>query len=289
VLEIEKFLDLCPYIDSETKYWFIRTESGIYYDSFKQKQIVGLDWGKIKYKDLNVDLTDDDKFSELLEKIRLRYPEKKRPGLIANQLFRLKQEMKVGDYVLCPSWGTHLISIGRIVSEELEEVEISYLRKDGQSGKKTLRCRYVEWIKTVERNKINPRLERSFSSQLAIVDVTEQSEWVDTLLYDFYKKGSEYHYVVNVKTQQKINAKELYKTLNDLVSMLEIAGNALNIDTSVNIATTTINLNSPGYIKIIGATVGIGLLGAILVGGQVDASWTKLNGFDLTGLNQSSF
>jgi len=277
LLAIEKFLDTCPHISADTKYWFVRTESGIYFEGFVENGVFGLHYPNVTLKDLQFETTDLKKVEAFYEKVKARHPDSKRPGLIASQLVRL-MAMKAGDFVIIPSHNSYTLAIGMITSEKVEETQIKFRRRDGGIGKTTIKTRQVQWIKQVPRWQISPKLDRSISAHIAITDISEQSEWIDTLLWDFYKKGDEYNFVLRVNTPDRIRAVELYGTLNNVLQILSIAEDEVGIEMDLEGTTTSINLNSPGFVRLTAGTVGIGVLGIIMnamVGGNLEIDGVK--------------
>lgn len=270
--QILDFLDKCPVINDDTNYWFIRTHAGQFLGHFKEQKIVGINYSEIKLSEMQKDLTDEREQEVLLEKIKIKYPKSKRPGLILSQLLRFKNEMKIGDYVVAPSINTTNLVIGKIVADEIEQTAIRVKHHKGSEHIK-LFTKKVKWIKTVPRGICNPKLYQSFNSHQTIVDISQVSEWVDILLYDYYKKGNDYHYVINVEKEGSLKSYELHRTFLDLLDILNDLCNNHNMPLDVNEIETKINLNSPGHVKLICATVSLGVLGLILtaaVGGHFE-------------------
>ena len=274
-LALKDFVGTCPDINDSIKYWFVRTEAGKFYHSFKSESIIGIGYPEITMRDIEKDLTVEGNSERLLTRIKSAYPESKRPGLIKSQFVRFKHEMKVGDFVIAPSRNTHFLLIGRITGENIEQQKVSIKRSDGQSETHFLKTRTVKWIKSISREVCNPNLYKVFNAHQAISRIEEESEWIDVLLFDFYKKNNEYHYVIDIRKKDRIGATELYGTFLDLLRILDDAGNSLGLNIEINDITTKINVNSPGQVKFIGKTATLGLLGMLIilaVGGEIEVS-----------------
>ena len=145
-LALKDFVGTCPDINDSIKYWFVRTEAGKFYHSFKSESIIGIGYPEITMRDIEKDLTVEGNSERLLTRIKSAYPESKRPGLIKSQFVRFKHEMKVGDFVIAPSRNTHFLLIGRITGENIEQQKVSIKRSDGQSETHFLKTRTVKWI-----------------------------------------------------------------------------------------------------------------------------------------------
>lgn len=262
---IEAILANCPYIPAETKYWFVRTDGGDFYPGFIQEGVIGLDYSEIAINDLALDFSIESNKDVLKRKVAKAYPEHGQQGNIVAQLIRFKDSMKNGDYVIIPGWNTKIVAIGQIEDETIIETEIRVKGETGDFQQKKLKTKKVRWIKSFPRTDLHPRLHLSFWSHQAIVDVTKQSEWVDSLLYDYYRKGNEYNYVIRVGREGRIPAREVYTALNTIMDTVEAVATTFDLKNDVDTMGTSINLNSKGPVRFISLQPSVAVIGLILI------------------------
>jgi hypothetical protein len=268
---IDIFLENIPQINASTNYWFFRTLGGRLYSIFYNKSIIALGYAKITKKEteklimepLNEGKTD---------LIKNEYPNHNRPGLIIRHLKRFHQDMKIGDFIIIPDSGGKHLAIGKIASD-VEYIEgIERTKKDGEKyiDSEFIRSRKVTWMTTARRGIYHPELYGLLCTQQTISNANKYAEWIDTLLYDFYKKGEKYHYVVNVNQRSGLSAKTVYWTFYQLLALTDNFLKKENINETTDTIDTKINLRSPGYIEFLGNaghTITILCFIILLVGG----------------------
>lgn len=101
------------------KYWFIRTDGGKYFDSFKENKFVAIEDNLITLQEiysLKQKYKEDKKIilEELKRISKDRYPKDARTGLVASQIYRFLYEVKKGDIVIIPDVNSSAIAIGEI-------------------------------------------------------------------------------------------------------------------------------------------------------------------------------
>lgn len=168
-----------------------------------------------------------------------------------------------------------------IENDEIEEVEIQYKIRE-QIFKETYKTRKVKWYRTVLRSSCNPKLYQLFYSHHTIADATDYSEFINLLIYDFYKMDGVYHLALNVRSNRNINAVELFSTLTDFIEFLEVSLQELELEGDVKEISSKLNINSPGYVEFLSSWPFIGLLSILViavVGGKLEIK--TLKGFDL--------
>ncbi len=273
---IENLLAHCPEISDSANYWFIRTEGGAFYNAFISSGTVALGYSKIPLENLG-HLNPKNPWKHLRDMISRAYPENKRPGLAASQIMRFTNEIKRGDYVFIPSHGTQRICIGRINDDyPHEEPLISGDKVYPEYSKR----RKVTWMKKAQRKDLNPTLLGVLHTHQTIADANIYSKWIDMLLFDFYKKGNQYHYILDIEKKGSINARSLFQSLLDILELAEefAEENSFGEDTSA--VQTRVNLNSPGTVELISeASKYIFIASAIVVflnGGGVKFKTEKL-------------
>jgi hypothetical protein len=250
---IDAFLKNVPTINESTNYWFFRTLGGRLYSVFLDKSIIALGYAKITKKE-----TDELIMGQFNERknnlIKNKYPKHNRPGLIIKHLKRFYQDMKIGDFIIIPEMGGRYLAVGKIDSD-VEYIEgIERVKKDGKKyiDDEFRRSRKVKWITTARRGIYHPELYGLLCTHQTMSNANRYAEWIDTLLFDFYKKGEKYHYVVNVNQQYGISAKSVYWTFYQLLVLTDDFLRKESINETTDDIDTKINLRSPGYIEFLG-------------------------------------
>jgi hypothetical protein len=208
--------------------------------------------------------------------IKKHYPNKKSPGIGAYQLHAFFNEMKIGDYILIPAWGTNKITVGQISSDPFKEV----LKAADKEYSEFNNRRQVKWVSSHSRNDISPKVWRIFNTHQTIVNATEYAEWIDPLIFDLFKKNGVYHFLLKIRRENDINARilfmaclELFELVDDFAKKNDFNENADGIDTKIN-------LNSPGKIEFAARAAKVIAVLSITVllinGGGIDAKIPKL-------------
>jgi hypothetical protein len=110
--------------------------------------------------------------------------------------------------------------------------------------------RRVKWIRGVDKTDLNPNLFKLLLNQQAIVDASAYSQWIDALLYEFFNKGGEFHYVLRVGTSHHIRAQQLFGACVELFKLVDEFAATEGIESGIEDVETRINLNSPGDVEL---------------------------------------
>jgi restriction system protein len=266
---IESIDKYCPRISNVSSYWLVRTNGGVLFNPFVKNEVIALGYSKISITDIcnSVGKSPEDTFNNIRSIAEIKYPEHERPGLIASQIVHFMFDIKKGDYVIIPDLSTDRVAIG-IVEED--SVNNANLYKEFDDKKILItefnKVKKVTWMKTLVKRHINPNLYKLFFTHQAIVLANEYSKYIDSMLYDFYKKNDEYHLTIDV-ARQEIPAFVLFKGYIDLLNASQKFCAGCNCHDSISDINISINLNSPGKVELWGKRIGsaIFITGAIIV------------------------
>jgi len=250
---IDEFLKKIPEIPESTNYWFFRTMGGRLYYPFLFKSIIALNYSKIR-KEEAYELIDGEINEKKINFIRSKYPDYNRPGLIISNLKRFYLEMQIGDLIIIPDFSGRNIAVGKI-DGDIEDIDgIERVKHDGKIyiDRDYKRSRKITWITAVKRGGFSPELFRLLNTHQTISKANAYAEWIDNLLYSFYKKSNKYHYIVKITQKYGIGAKTVYWTFAELLTLTDNFLKTENIDESVDSIETKISLHSPGYIEFLG-------------------------------------
>lgn len=244
-----------PTIQADANYWFVRTNGGQLYHPFISAGCIAIGYNQVSMQFIRA-LNDAPADREKLKnKISLHYPPKRnaegklvdQSGLHASQLLRFCNGMKPGDIVMCPSEKTERISVGVIEEGEPFEEELTH---QGAVFPEFSKRRPVRWIRGADKAELNPNLFKLFLNQQTIADANAYAHWIDALLYEFFRKGDEFHYVLRVEKEEHIGAQSLFGACVELLRLVEDFAASEGFDAGVDDIETRINLNSPGDVEL---------------------------------------
>ncbi len=257
----EELLERVPKIAAEARYWFVRTDGGELYKAFTSTSSISIGYASIG-SDFVRSLERTENFLDLTygareslkNEIKKHYPKvgktdektHDRSGLAASQLFAFCSLMKRGDVVIIPSVSTDLLSFGFVADDEPYREELRYA---GELFPEYTKRRKVQWVRALTKPEINPHLFKLFFNHMAIVEATPYAEWIDSLLYEFFSKGEEYHFVLKVRTGESIPAQDLFRACLDLFGLAEKFARTQGVELDTSDIKTRINLNSPGDVE----------------------------------------
>ena len=165
-------------IDTKRRYWFVRTESGKYYDEFILDEFIAIGWNEIPC------VSETNKEEDVVQLIKKYYPEVAQPTRPINQIRRFCEEMKHGDIVIIPKKGAAVLAFGIITSDvivrELTEDELL------DDSCPYIRSRSVNWIKGIPKYRIDPQLYQFLRNQHAISVADAYAPFIDRIMNSFY-------------------------------------------------------------------------------------------------------
>jgi hypothetical protein len=274
--QLAAYLSHCSEISTSANYWFFRTQGGQLYNAFITSQSIAIGYPTVELKTLMSLGFNDESKNLLTRQIRKTIPEEQRPGLAAGQLLIFSHQMKEGDYVIIPSWGSHQLAIGVIRDNNPFEKKLSY---EGKSFEGFEKQRRVKWLKWVSRESVNPNLFKMLYAHQTVTNVNACAQWIDVLISDFFKKGDEYHFVLEINETNGINARNLFESSLDLFALVDAFAADIGVNEDSRGIDAKINLNSPGTMELIAKLplymMAAGLFMVALNGGGLKAKMEK--------------
>ncbi|WP_308722520.1 hypothetical protein [Paenibacillus polysaccharolyticus] len=266
-------------IPEDRKYWLVRTQSGEFYDEFFHDGFIGIGWNE--FSDIDKFLnTEKDEMTGL---ISITYkPEDEaekppQPGRIYGQIHRFLFELNINDIVMIPSGNSSHISFGIIESD-------TYIEEVSETGLDMGLCpfikrRKVNWIKTVQRDKLDPYLYRMMQAHQAISNANDYANYIDRTLHSFYLKGDKAHFVVDVKQEKQIPAVDMITYVSTLLDIVPLIENPENPETTFQKEDVDLKLNvqSPGMMEFISHSPYVMMILGMVVVGLVGGSFKFKN------------
>lgn len=251
IQEIEKRITNFQSIPNTRKYWLVRTLGGRYFDSFKNHEYIALGHDEIRYSAIDAiqKQSNNDK-REILKGLKTLceevYNEDSRPGLIASQIYKFVFEIKKGDIVVIPSENSEEIAIGFVTETPILEVTQSDIYKTDCPFTKRKK---VQWEKALSRQYLDPYLYRVLQAHQAINEITHYSDIIERTIGNFYIKENIGNLVLDVATNEGINAVELFQLGYFLLNYSDNFFKYNELPFSINDVEVKINLNSKGKIQ----------------------------------------
>lgn len=243
-------------VDSNRKYWFIRTQGGSYFDEFFLDGFVA-----IGHEDVPC-VPEEKRTDDLIDKIKINHPQATR---ILNQVYKFCKEIKKGDVVIIPSASSASFAFGYIEDDTFFEVNIS--NEDIDEDKCTFtRRRKINWIRGIPKSRVDPKLYTFFRNQQTLSCVDEYSEFIERALNPFYIKNDIAHLTLSVETSESPNAIDIPLYMQGLLIRANEIADELKLNQESKNIRSRINVQSAGIIELLGDPVFIGVLALLIIG-----------------------
>lgn len=244
-MALPNLYDLVGEVNTGTDYWFVRTDSGTYFETYLQNGFVGIGWNYITLEDLTKSDVDVKEKIGRFEKLDLEDSNNKRlVTTIYTKLLRFKNLAK-GDRIVIPSAASGQFAFGTI------EDKNPYVDADQSFDCEYYKRRRVRWgvVKFIED--LDPNFYKIKMSRHAISSVKENGWLIDKVLESLFVKDGRSHFVLNILKEDPIQL----ATLTNLVSSITTLSNNINahfdLGESPDTSAIRLQLQSPGTIEII--------------------------------------
>ena len=270
--DFDKLLDVfnIPEIPSKPNYWFIRTESGTFYNIFKQQKYVSIGYDKI-----NLDLITDKKDPNIKETIQELYPDCKRPGVILSQLKRFKFSVKKGDIIIIPDKNSRNLCIGQATSDVYQvnkKAKLEELNSEIYTYEKRID---THWFAEIPRNEFDLYIFKLLNSHQAIVSCDIYKDFINRMVFPIYIQSNKMHLSLNITKKTDISLDNYNSLINMLYSCIDLYNNFTKQDLKPDI-NVKVTANSPGVFEVLGNPyVIIGIIVVLsIVGGKITIKYT---------------
>lgn len=253
-----------PNIPLEKKYWLIRTKGGRFYNDFRSKGVIAINWDHITLEDIH-QLEDN----ELSLKIRQQYPNKVRPGKASAQLRTFVHGIKQGDIVIITSYNSAQFSIGEVLEDDCFSIGNTPDTPDEENPKVCWfqKRRRVRWIKEVNKYDMDmPMFKLLQHARNTVNNADEYGDVIEGLLHDYFIRGDNAFFSLKVKRESNIPAKDFFKMGSEILDLVDEFGRYKEDNSfSSDGIDTKINVNSEGKAKFIGSVSKITAVAIIVV------------------------
>ena len=256
-------------IDPSRKYWFIRSDSGNYYDDFVQNDYIAIGWDYLRKDDFLVDslgiIKNEDVLKNLIDKnepIRGTSEQGRKSTItkIFNKVARFIYEVEEGDIIITPAENSEKFSIGVVTSDLIETVGYAEKYLTQNPDTELTPCSYIKrrnvhWLKHLSKYQLDIYLQRALHSQEAMTRLDDQAQYINRNLYDAYIIGDVFHGIIKSLSDEEHNLAELSDLFNNLRNTVNTAIAANNLTISPDNIKIKINAHSPIMLEMIVAGI----------------------------------
>ncbi|WP_285055335.1 hypothetical protein [Pedobacter ginsengisoli] len=299
--QLDKLINDLPHIDSEKKYWLIRTQSGNYYEDFRDNNFIAIKPSRISRIQIKqfekkaggdklqiLESIKDSVANEMMADDAFIEDNSRQVSLKSNQIHKFLYDITKGDIVIIPSSNSEMISIGEVVENNLalfNDEEFSKIKCDYELKKK------VKWRTHISRNSLDPNLYKLFVTHQTLSNVGKYAQIIERSLNDLYVMQGMSHIILDVRKETGIPAKDLFGLGYDLLQLLDEYANYANVEVNTESLEVEVNLNSPGKLDfksgIKKTTILMGLILLVAGGGYEDKEGRSLKTEGLPGILKS--
>ena len=251
--ELSKTIQSVTHVNEERSYWYVRTNSGDFYELFLELNIIAIGWNYISLKQIN-QFREEPKYREVLAgQIIIKEGDTSKPGYIINQIVDFSSNMKKGDIIIIPSESSDFFSMGELMDELPYQARVSEL-----SALPYEKRRKVKWLKkNIPYLKLDPYLFKLKFLQKTIthLDPNETAQAVDRSIGTLFIKSNRAHFVIQVTQETGIQPFGLFSAMMDLFKLTSNMSQSLGVDFDEQKLEGKINVQSPGHIELITESV----------------------------------
>ncbi|MEN7549071.1 hypothetical protein AAG747_14205 [Rapidithrix thailandica] len=241
---IEELVSKVSEISRETEYWFVRTDSGKYFDTFTNNGFIGIGWNQITLDELLN--SQKDVVKEKIARIEELDPQdqnsKGNITAIYNKLLNFIN-LRKGDIVIIPSHSSNYFAFGE-VSDSL-----TYIENDNLADCEFRKRKKIRWITKKAIGDLDPTFHKIKISRHTISSVKDYSRYIDNVISNLYIKEDNTHFVLDIKTQREINVKSLLKLVEGIQDLVESIDVHFQLNEEIDYNAIRLNLQSPGKIE----------------------------------------
>lgn len=245
------------HIDTNRRYWFIRTQGGEYFDEFFLDGFVGIG-------DEDVPCVDEkDRTKELVEKVKESHPQATRA---LNQIHKFCKEIHKGDIVVIPSASSAQFAFGIIEEDEIYEEEAPS-EEDILDGRcPYTRRRKTHWIQGIPKSRVDSKLYTFFRNQQKLSNVDGYGEFIERALNPFYVKEGIAHFTLSLVTPESPNAFDMPLYMNGILSRAKELYKDIGCNENDIKVQSRTNVQSAGLIELLGDPTFVALTSIVVIG-----------------------
>ncbi len=232
-------------IDESDEYWFVRTDSGQFFETYLANDFIAIGWNYITIEDLRG--SDEVVKAKIAKNAKLSLDDSNERGKVTAIYTKLLRfiNLKKGDRIIIPSSNSDNYAFGIVASQRTtSDAEQSF---DCEYYKR----RKIKWLNSSPMSKLDPIFYKIRMSRHAISSVKMYASYIDKQMDAlFFKKGNG-HFVIDVLTTSDINLKLITQLINLIEEISVQINKKFELDEDISESLIKLNLQSPGKIELI--------------------------------------
>lgn len=241
----ENLLTDVPVVNVDSEYWFVRTDSGDYFETFLQNDFIAIGWNEVTLQDLRTLPPErvKEKIYQILAREKADEPVQSTVTGTYTKLLRFL-ELKQGDKIVIPSKASETIGFGII------EDQRPYNEHENMRDCPWIKRRSVKWIRTSRLEDLDPIFYKIRMSRHAISSIKEYAPHIDRVIGSLFVRSGATHFVFNVDQPGNINFATLATFIHHLQILLDRLNEHFELNDPVTESTIKLNLQSRGKIEL---------------------------------------
>lgn len=243
-LIIKDLIEQVNQVEEGKGYWFVRTDSGLHYETYFKNGFIGIGWNYITIEDL-IKKSETDIKTKIAKRNNLDLEITKSKSKVTSVYTKLKrfQELKKGDLVIIPSYGSSRYGFGiiddnRMYSDLERSHECEYYKR-----------RKVRWLTEKHISNLDPIFHLVKVSRHAISDISRYANYIDNVTNSLYVKQDFGHYVLDITTNNDISVNDLIDLVQTIKSLSIEINKYFEFEESIDETFIRLNLQSPGKVE----------------------------------------
>lgn len=232
-------------LDNNRGYWFIRTDSGQYFETYINNNFIGIGWDFITVYDLVNSPFGYEVKAKIAKNLGYDLNTKKgksKATSVYNKLNKFRNLNK-GDVVVIPSNSSSQLAFGIIDDNAI------YVDQNKNFSCEYQKRRRVQWIEVKHMHKLDPKFFQITVSQHAISDIKKYENYIDNVTNSLYYKGDFGHFVLDIKTEGEINVNTFLDLVDSIQKLIKDINSNFDLNEDIDSSSIKLNLQSPGKIE----------------------------------------
>ena len=269
---------------ADRSYWFVRTDSGAYFDDFIHSDYIAIGWDYLTLEKMKKDEAGNLEVDKLKKIVAIREERPIEPRRdefesdedereenvfiasnrsevtkIVNKVTSFIYDIKINDIIIIPSSHSTKIAIGRVTSDAYENLD--YV--DGYAQQVNMpeyelcpfyKRRNVSWHKIIPKGHLDIYLQNALKPQQAISSLNDYSEYIDRNIHDIYIKNDALHSTLRTFQTDDISLSDLHRLISLFYDYYELLSEDQDDVSHPDNIKIKLNIHSPGLIEIIAAS-----------------------------------
>ncbi|MEO3403243.1 hypothetical protein AAFN85_05040 [Mucilaginibacter sp. CAU 1740] len=240
----QELIDHVNNLQADKQYWFVRTDSGLYFDTFVENNFIGIGWNQITLEDIRK-LSPDQMKDKIAKTEGLDITLSKSKGTVSGIYNKIQRfnNLKEGDIIIVPSRSSSRYAFGVIEDSKI------YNDLDQTHNCPYHKRKKVKWLTVKHVSSLDPIFYQIKVSRHAISNIKRFENYIDNVTNHLYIKEGYGHYVLDIKTTDDINVKSLLALIQSIQKLAEDINREFQLNENIDNSSIKLNLQSPGKIE----------------------------------------